>query len=94
MLFLRFFIFLFALTFASASYAKEDDLLSEDFWKTAKKQDVINAIQDNEKLNLTNKDGYTPLMLAAFYSPISDTLIPIMTKAGADINKKGKNQFR
>ena len=71
-----------------ASAAKTEDLLESA--AKAEPEKVRQLIQDGADVNAQNKDGWTPLMVAAYNNSNSETLMALI-EAGAGINAKDKD---
>ena len=60
---------------------------TEQFWQAATVEAVADYLEAGADINSRNKDGFTPLHLAAQSNP-NPAVITALSKAGADINSR------
>ena len=67
-------------------------LLEPEFWETATRQDVMEAIKNGASVRACNENGTTPLHRVAMYGKDPE-LVSLLIKHGADIEARDKGGY-
>ena len=59
--------------------------------RTGSIQKITDAIKNGADVNITDKDGHTPLMAGAFTRNNSPQVVTVLIEAGADVNASDKS---
>ncbi|MDC3309545.1 ankyrin repeat domain-containing protein [bacterium] len=76
---------------SSAVWAECGKLCDDNWWQTATASNVQAELDAGADVNARDKDGYTPLLLAAGYSTAES--IQLLIAAGADVNARTEKGY-